>query len=210
MLKELRIVQAASVAIGNAVTDVVQQLNEGLVEQEPAMTDRLIQSIQTAVNGLSDGRLKWRAKTLTDRGAGSQESVYGADFVAVLDVALPTLRVNKGFLAQAKLIKSGRSIDLSDLKRQCEKMLNCSPASFVFVYSNAGVKVVPAISVLSSKVPLQDLYSRSAQSFFEEHFQCFIGDRSISSAQVGGLEGLRENMSARTAIEISLVSQDGK
>lgn len=210
MLKQLRIVQSASVAIGNAVADVVQQLNENLVEQEPAMTDRLIQSIQTAVNGLSDGKLKWKAKTLTDRGAGSQESVYGADFVAALDVNLPKLRVKKGFLAQAKLIKSGRAIDLSALKRQCEKMLACSPASFVFLYSKTGVNVVPAISVLSSDVRLQDLYSRSAQSFFEEHFECFIGDRSISTPQIGGLEELREKVSARSAIEISLVNEADK
>jgi hypothetical protein len=207
MLKELRIVQTASQAIGKAVAGVVEQLNDGLVEHEPAMTDRFVQSIQTAVDGLSDGKLKWRAKTLTDRGRKSQESVYGADIVATLDVRLPKLTVKKGFLAQAKLVKPGRPVGMPQLREQCEKMLSVSPASFVFVYSTSGVSVVPAVTIANSDIPIKNLYSRSVQSFFEEHFECFIGDQSICTPSASGLEVLRERTRARHAIEISLRQQ---
>ena len=204
MLQKLRIVQNASKAIGRAIDDVVKQLNDDLIEQEPAFTERLVQSVQTAVNSLSNGALVWEGKTLTDRGSRAQEPIYGADILVTLHVNLPKLKVSKGFLAQAKLLKPGRKVNRKEINSQCEKMLQLTPASYVFLYSKDGVRVVPAISVVTSTVSFKELYSRSAQNFFEEHFECFIGDRSISTPNIRELEKLREKFEARNVLAISL------
>lgn len=64
------------------------------------------------------------------------------------------------------------------LKEQCNKMLDLSPDSYVFLYSRKSISVVPAVSVVGADkwIP-HDLSSRSITRFYEEHFQCFIGDR---------------------------------
>jgi hypothetical protein len=143
----------------------------------------------------------WHSKTLTDRGPHAQESKFGADFVGVFSVRLPELRLSKGFLAQAKLLRSGAAFDRARLNQQCELMLSVSPSSFVFFYGEGGVRVVPALSALHATDPTQ-LYSRSAQRFFEEHFQCFIGDQNLASPTAEELQRARQRAQARSAFLI--------
>lgn len=202
-----RVVRKAAKHIAKAIDHSVGALNEGRVEHEPAMTDRMLSAIEVSLSSLSTPGIRWSAKTLTDRGAGSQESKYGADFMGVLHVSLPELKVTKGFLAQAKLVRGNSSGDLKELKVQCEKMLNLSPASFVFLYGMDGVRVVPAISVLGSVLDPVDLYSRSAQRFFEEHLQCYIGDRGIDVATPAMLPALRERYLARSVLLMEATSK---
>jgi hypothetical protein len=170
------------------------------VEQEPAMTERMITAIEKALDGEVIRGVRWEAKTLTDRGKGTQEKRYGADFLGALNIDLPDYKVAKGFLAQAKLLKHETVDDLSGLKEQCKKMLKLSPDSFVFLYSKTGVRVVPAISVIASDRDPTELYGRSVQRFFEEHIECFIGDRAIQAATPGTLEDLRHRYEARDAL----------
>jgi hypothetical protein len=151
------------------------------------------------MDGYVSRGISWTAKTLTDRGKRSQESRYGADFMIVLTVNLPRYRIAKGFLAQAKLVHNGRIGNLQQLKQQCEMMLNLSAHSFVFLYSTEYVRVLPAIAVLGADDPMS-LYFRSAQRFFEEHLQCFVGDRSISSATPKQLDNLQRQYEARRAL----------
>ncbi|MEQ1795095.1 MAG: hypothetical protein ABL970_13005 [Nitrospira sp.] len=186
--------------IADAIDYSVEALREGRVEQEPAMTDRMLGSIEQSLEEFHTRGIRWSAKTLTDRGRGSQESRFGADFMGVLNIALPDFKVSKGFLAQAKLVRNGRVDNLRDLKQQCERMLTLSPDSFVFLYGYDGVRVVPAISVVASNVDPLGLYNRSAQRFFEEHLQCFIGDGAIQAATPAMLEILRRRYEARSAM----------
>lgn len=198
MLAYYQAVRGAATRIASAIDGSVEALRARRVEHEPAVTDRMLGAIEESLRGFTEKGIRWEAKTLTDRGRGSQESKYGADFMGVLKINLPGFRVSKGFLAQAKLVREGDAGDLDELKRQCEKMLKLSPASFVFLYSSDGVRVVPALSALSSSGSPVELYSRSAQRFFEEHLQCFVGDRSIASAHASTLDELREQFQVRT------------
>lgn len=193
-------VREAARRIAEAIDDSVDALNEGRIEQEPAMTDRMLGAIEHSLRDFQVKGIRWKAKTLTDRGPGAQERRYGADFMGVLNISLPEFSVCKGFLAQAKLVRDGDSGDLDDLKAQCEAMLRLSPDSFVFLYGHKGVRVVPAISVLSADVDPVELYSRSAQRFYEEHLQCFIGDRAINSPTPATLNSLAERYNARAAL----------
>jgi hypothetical protein len=202
MLAYYQAVRGAATRIAGAINHATEAFRQGRIEHEPAMTDRMLGAIEESLSNFHYKGISWRAKTLTDRGAGSQEAKYGADFMGVLDIALPNFSVTKGFLAQAKLIRNGNSGDLTELKRQCEKMLNLSPDSFVFLYGDNGVRVVPAVSVVGSNLDPLFLYHRSAQRFFEEHLQCFIGDRHISAPTSITLVELHERFHARSAIVV--------
>lgn len=165
----------------------VEDLKEGLVEQEPHVTDRMLGRIAQSIDGYKTKGVVWTAKTLTDHGPNSQEKEYGADFVGVLEIDIPGYKVKKGFLAQAKLVKAGQ-MKRDEFRRmigQCQQMLDLSPSSFVFYQSLEGIRVIPAVAVVGAIGPEvvfnpDGLYSRKLSTFYEEHFECFIGDRRIS------------------------------
>jgi len=200
MLAYYHAIREAARQIGAATDSTVRALREGRIEHEPAMTDRMLGAIEERLRDFQGHGIRWAAKTLTDRGRNSQESRYGADFLVVLNIELPDFSLSKGFLAQSKLIRHGRVHGIQGLRRQCEQMLNLSPDSFVFLYSGKGVRVVPAISVVATTENPIELYSRSSQTFFEQHLECFVGDRAISSPTPTVLEKLQRRYEARSAL----------
>ena len=187
MIRERRLIRDSVKRIVTAAEASVDDLKEGLVEQEPHLTDRMLGRIAQAMDGYRTKGVTWTAKTLTDHGPNTQERKYGADFVGVLEINIPGYKVKKGFLAQAKLVKAGQ-MKRDEFRRmigQCEQMLDLSPASFVFHQSPSGIRVIPAIAVVGASGPEvafspDVLYSRKLNTFYEEHFECFIGDRRIS------------------------------
>ena len=206
MLKYYRIVRDAAKVVERAAIGAVDALNEGRIEQEPQFTDRMRGRIEQAMEGYAEKGVSWRAKTLTDRGAKSQESLYGADFFGVVSIELPGLFVNKGFLAQAKLIRPGKKMKPTEyerMKEQCDKMLQLSPDSFIFLYSNKEIRIVPAITILSCEpINPHDLYSRSIANFFENHFSCFIGDRKINCPSIEFLEAMADEYTTRNGLAL--------
>ena len=98
---------------------------------------------------------------------------------------------SKVFLAQAKVASSARrvsknQIDLrsSDprLLGQCKRMLKITPSAYVFVYSDFGVHVIPAASVVRAGrkgIDTREDYYRGFGSFYEEVYKCFAGDLSL-------------------------------
>jgi len=202
LLKKYGIVRESSRKIDKAVRRTIEAYKEGRIEQEPAITDRLLGAMEESLNGFKAKGFEWQAKTLTDRGKNSQESTYGADFMVVLSVDIDKYKVNKGFLAQAK--RSDVQIKNKELNSQCEKMLELSPDSFVFLYGKSGITVVPAISVVHSSANLNDLYSRDAARFFEEFFECFIGDQRICAPSIDVLQSIRETYHSRQLIYLEV------
>ncbi len=162
--------------------------------------------MEHAIENYRTRGIRWRAKTLTDRGPGSQESQFGADFAGVVEMNLPEYKVSKGFLAQAKLLEPGDWLSHSDLRRlreQCDRMLSRTADAFVFVYSRQDISIIPALAVLSSEYgDLHAHYRRSVRRFYEEHFSCFIGDRAISEPSAHMLDTLPERIPARVALAI--------
>lgn len=208
MLKEYRILRSAAKVVAEAAERANEALASGRVEQEPQFTDRMLGGIEEALDRYESKGISWRAKTLTDRGPNAQEKKYGADFMGVVSIELPNLKVSKGFLAQAKLHQKGAKISRAEYKRmqcQCEDMLNISPDSFVFFYSNEDIRVVPAITIYSCNgVDPYDLYTRSISRFYEEHFSCFIGDMKISAPDIEVLQSKALDMQfyAKKALSI--------
>lgn len=201
MIRDFAIIRESAARVAEAAEGALHSLREGRVQQEPAFTDRMLGRIEEAMSEYELKGVRWSGMTLTDRGRGAQERTYGADFAGVLDIQLTGYAVRKGFLAQAKLIEPDGYMAPNEHERmraQCETMLEHTPDSFVFIYSRSGIIVVPAVSILAAEdVNPHDLYSRSVGRFFELHFECFIGDRSLSAPDEAGLRRLRERVDAR-------------
>lgn len=194
MFKRYGIIQESARRVAEAANGTLDALRDGRIEQEPAFTERMLARIEHEMEGLQVKSLAWKAKTLSDRGAHSQEKQYGADFMGVFHADLPDYNVAKGFLAQAKRIEPGARMDTRsclEMQTQCEKMLSLSPcASFLFLYSTVGITVVPARSVVhaNGRFNPHQLYGRSITSFFEDHFECFIGDEALDQAQITAIK----------------------
>lgn len=157
--------------------------------------------MEHVLNNETIGGVLWTAKTLTDRGRGAQEAEFGADFLAVFQARLGDFNVAKGFLGQSKLVEPSQGYSHSEvtkLKQQCERMLSHSPASYVFLYSQqSGIVVVPASEVVAARdCNPHELTTKSFPKFYEEHFECFIGDTNIKSATPQALEEFRERYHA--------------
>jgi len=199
MIQRRGIVRRSARHIAKAVQRTVDAYGDGRVEHETDFTSRMLANIEEAMNGFRIKGVQWRAKVLTDRGPHSQEHMFGADFLGVLEIKCADYMVRKGFLAQAKRAEQLR---IEDLRDQCSKMLEHSPDAFVFLYDRSGVTVVPAISVISCSISPTQLYARSVARFFEDHLECFIGDHRITALDARGLEKLRHDVKARSLLHL--------
>ena len=194
--------------IGKIERNTLDALRDGRIEQESALTDRLLGIMEYTLKDKTIAGVKWTVKTLTDRGPGSQENEFGADFLAALELSLDGFQVAKGFLAQSKLIEPSQTFssrEVERLKDQCKRMLSYSSASYVFLYSQqSGIVVVPAINVIAARgCNPHELTSRRMGQFYREHFECFNGDYEIRSANPQALEELRQRYQARHLVMLS-------
>jgi len=199
------IIREAAHEAADAAKTAVEGLREGRIQGEEPFTDRMIGAIEQRMNGLQTKGIRWSALTLTAHQRGAQETTFGADFMGVLHINLPDFRVQKGFLAQAKLLEPNAYFSPNESRRlaeQCRRMLAHSPDSFVFLYSRYSIRVVPAISVVGLHQPMSPyaLYRRSIARFFEEHFESFIGDSRMSGPNVESLKALQEQVGTRLVL----------
>jgi len=206
-LKNLAVIREAAAQVAAAAVHVVDSYATARIEQEPEFTGRMLGAIEERLRDFTTKGVRWRAKTLTDHGTGAQEKQYGADFAGVLEIDLPTYKLSKGFLAQAKRVEPGmtfRADEFHRLRDQCRLMLDLSPASYVFLYSRRDIVVVPATAVVAVThvVNPHAFYSRGVARFYEEHFESFIGDPRINAPHIDALAGLREQYNARSALRI--------
>ena len=209
MKKYDRAFEAAATKLSHAASLTVVDLNAGLLPDEPAFTAALITRFKDAVSGSFAG-ISWTAKILSSHGPNTEEGKFGADLLGVLRINFPEYQVAKGFLAQAKKQRAGKKLSRQEwnrMRNQCLDMLRRTPESFVFVYSEDGVHMVPAIAVVACQQShdLHDLHPITTGRFYAEHFRCFIGDRRIDAPTAGVLDGL----SYARAIEIIAESKGG-
>lgn len=143
---------SASRRMASAATRTCRDYSVGNLPDEPTFTGALVARLQDALNGKQTSGIFWSARVLSNHGPGAEEKVYGADFLGVLYMDIPSLSVRKGFLAQAKRQEPGSRLSGQEWSRlidQCRTMLQFTSESFVFVYSISGVSVVPATTVVS-------------------------------------------------------------
>ena len=126
---------------------------------------------------------------------------------------LPDFGVAKGFLAQAKRVEPGDSFRQSEWDRlvdQSRAMLTVTPESFVFLYSRNGITVAPATAFVSARERCNPhkMYAQSVTRFYEQHFECFVGDTNIQSADIATLERLQAQHGLQLALRSANSSEE--
>ena len=214
--------------IADAEKLVIRGFHEKAIETEPSFTDRLLGAIEMAFgeNGFESDGYRIRVRTLRDRGKGAPEHEFGADFVSVLDINIPNYSLSKGFLVQAKIAGkeefqiSGQGNyplqirlpekEKSRLTIQCEQMLSISPDSYIFVYSQNGIYVVPAttaVNIVSDGTP-RKIYAKTLKQFYKDHMMSFIGDRKIDAYDDETLRSRRDIVFANSGMLIQIRNEN--
>jgi len=192
---------------------------------EESFSEQLCGRLKETLEDFETENIKWQADVVTTRsGFGrlkgrtlskwEEEPALGADIVMVLDVTTPEFVVRKGFLAQAKRLEVGATMDSTEHRRligQCEKMLLATPSSMVFLYSIRGVHVVPAAAVLQHRGRnLYDIETYSIGVLYRDFAICWFGDPSIQATERLTLEILRERMEANAALRVEGTAKEPK
>jgi hypothetical protein len=207
--------------ISEAERRIIEGIKDGRIETETSITDRFLNEIERTFDEYREREndVRFRARTLRDRGRNAPEYEFGADFCGVLDIHFRFFRQSKGFLSQAKREGYGISIqrgffgattvgfsknnEFQRLNKQVEKMLSITPDSFVIVYDIKGFVVVPASSIKGLNGNSR-LYGKTVDRFFKEFLMCFIGDPRLKAYDDKSLERMKEETNARTAIIFQL------
>lgn len=205
--------------ITNAIGRFASDIKSGDVVHEDPMSGQLtgrlkeaLQDYQTPnivwqaeqVTNPDKGRAKLKARQLTSKGSGSEETEIGADIIFCIEIETPEYSIKKGFLVQAKRLpfyKPMPTSELSILQDQCRKMLDVSAASFVFLYSDRGVHAVPASTVASSKSNnIYELPTYSCETLFFDFAICWYGDPLLQATDLASLSSLCRLTSADEAL----------
>ena len=147
-----------------------------------------------------------------------QEKSVGADILGVMQLKLGRHKVAKGYLAQAKVgtakARNGSAVATcydQKLPTQVKRMLKRSASSYVFIYTDAGVFVVPASEVLledTASVSTQELSCRGFGRFYEEFFATFVGDKGLApdDLSAASLAELAERLRVQNALGIAITA----
>lgn len=193
-------VDVALDVLNGALMRQIEHFRAGHIAGEEDLTSALVTAARFALDGIVTFGVKWEATVLTRR---TEEPRHGADLLFILDLDLPSYTITKGFLAQAKLIPPERSNPQGRerLVKQCNTMLNWTPAAYVWTYSSRdGVRVYPAMSVAAVDGRIHDLNYMPLPEFFTEHFACFLGDRALAFSETDAQAMLGEYRIGRAVI----------
>ncbi|MGP0059227.1 MAG: hypothetical protein ACLPID_08080 [Beijerinckiaceae bacterium] len=170
----------------DAVNRAMKRLSRPMRVHEDDLTGVLVGNLESELEGVI-GELEWETHIMTHRaGVAAEEKRFGADILIHVQLRSPNFRYSKGVLVQAKRAEPESELsprNFSDLQSQCDKMLNVTPASYVFDYSKWGMRCGSAMNIRGSNN--RDLYGQCAWTsyrFFLELFRCQIGDQRITSA----------------------------
>jgi len=188
----------------NDLTDYLTECAEGarnqmqdnyqLMADEEDISARFTQEFESQVRRIDSfvsPTLIPRTITLPRRYPYS-ESKFGADFAVAFKLDLESYSYGVGILVQAKQ-KESTSYDKKDpsgLREDGEKMLNCSPDSFICIFSSTTFRHYPASSISGLNqnrfVHGQDDYtmnqacpSYKVGDFYEMFFEGYIGDKWV-------------------------------
>ena len=136
-----------------AAQDATAAYVDGTAVHEVSITGGLAVSLRTALNGQIGG-LSWSAHILrSSRGVGGEETLIGADLLIHVKFDTQQMSYSKGVLIQAKRLEPNQLMDSApyrELIEQCNKMLEITPAAFVFDYAVSGMRCAPASVIAAS------------------------------------------------------------
>jgi len=176
--------------------------------QEHQFSSRLAQAIESELRHFPMPGLDIEVVTrdFPDRGRGSMEKRSGADLYISLVRFDGEQPVSKGMLVQSKWDYALRhGSERRRLRDQSRNMLARTDASYVWVYEEAGVAVVPAIDAASLARPILRWPRRTIGELVAGGLRCTVGDRAIGrnldQPLVTSLNTMLDQLSAETALE---------
>lgn len=195
----------------------VSRTSPNAVSDEDDFTSRLAHSIEASLNGQTVNGLKFRVTTrrLRWRGSHAEEPRAGADLILVVSLHTPEAQFSKGYLIQAKIEDDTASAPLTSLPAsehrrlgsQCEKMLDVTGESYVWVDRPDGIAVLRAIAVAGSGPSVAaELQHRPFRSFWRDALECWNGDPLLTDASPRGLESAIERSQAKQLLEMAATS----
>jgi len=176
-----------------AVALTIKNLRRKHVYDEDDVSAYFIGSIETIFDGMEVDGVTLNASILRHRkGVAAEERRFGADMLIHVSMDTPTQTYSKGVLIQAKKSEPGdywSQRSHTELVAQCNKMLEITPAAFVFNYKKSEIRCGAATRVAGAKIVVAPGYlcRWTSYRFFLELFRCPIGDPRISSANVDEL-----------------------
>ena len=206
MIKRPGLIRGFTKRIDTAVRAVALRYGSAIADEDD-FTSRLLERIEATLDGWSQSGITLRVRKLTSRGPGAEETEFGADIVATVNVDLKEYQVDKGILVQAKRLDvrqrfSGR--EWGRLGEQIARMQAHTDQSYVWFYSASGVRSIRSTEWrgAQSRRP-DDLYLTKCATFFGEFVQCKHGDNRINGFDHETLSGLRDQYAAKSAISFS-------
>ena len=204
--------------IEDATDRVVRDYATGDVTHEEPFSDQLCGRLKETLHDFETPNFRWQVVT-TDGSIGrarlrartlkttDEEPLFGADIVMTIYIQAPDYEVRKGFLVQAKRLERRANLS-SDRRRklldQCQRMLELTPSSMVFLYHSGGVRVLPAVAVVAAKGEnLWAIPSWGYGTLFFDFAICWFGDPRLQAVDPVALEGLRALVDARSALRFS-------
>lgn len=214
-----RIVRELIASALREVADEVCREHFAAITQEAHLTSRIAQTLETRLHGshFNGYTVEVMSYDIPDRGPGALESRLGGDIYVGVRVSRGGLtRLSKGFLAQAK---KGTHLSMSqrrDLDGQCRKLLRRTTSSYVWVYTEHGVRVVNAQDVIRRQ-SRNLIDGRRLDEVLSATLSCDEGDAAIGlpdapigqserSATRHSLGEILERLGTETGIGVAVTS----
>ncbi|MEO9612955.1 MAG: hypothetical protein ABJG86_17815 [Nitratireductor sp.] len=207
--------EAIRAVVGQIVSqtdDLCQRIGRS-VHDEDDFTSRMADRIERSVDGAFVGGMNWRVETrkFPWRGAGAEESLFGADLGLVLRMSGKDFDVSKGYLIQAKMLQAlplettGKAPFTKNDRvfEQCDKMLGITSESYVWFYSQMGISIIRAGSMVGTdpkRIP--EMYRQSLHGFMTRAFMSWNGDYSLGDLSKNSLEMMTEEYRVKQAVLI--------
>ena len=207
--------EAIQAVVGRIVSDTDDLCSRigRSVHDEDDFTSRMADRIERSVDKVLVGGMKWEVITrkLPWRGSKSEESRFGADLGLVLRMSGRGFDVTKGYLIQAKMVKALQFEILEDppfgkgdrVFTQCKDMLKITQESYIWLYSETGISILRAGSMVEtdpSRIPR--MRRQSLYGFMMRAFMSWNGDYRLGDLGKQSLESMMEEYTVKQAILI--------
>jgi hypothetical protein len=163
--------------------DACENLDRQRYSQESAYVDAFIARLDGKLNiGPGHGVIRFTPTIVADRGAGSAESKFGADFAIVFQSKEVTHPIRKAIISQAKngMVSALSKTEQNRLAAQCRKMARITD-SYIVLEAPVVSGAMPTVKIGDPQTGLWERDSIDFDDYFlEQILSCKHGDRRES------------------------------
>jgi hypothetical protein len=223
MIRRPHLLREFTAKLESSIQKVARKID--LIADEDDFTSRLLQQIESDIDGWQKDGIVWRVNSVSDdrpgaagidvvirklksKGRGGvEEGEFGADIVVSANINLDEFKEQKGILVQSKRLEPGATmspVEWERLKRQVDNMLKHTTESYVWIYSEQGVRSIRANAVrgVMNRTP-DAIFTSRCSTFLAEFIKSRHGDSSLGATDSRSLRALRTQYRAKNALLFS-------